>query len=219
MLIRSATIALLVEIIKGSFINLVKSTMIKENLTSGRLVEFSLVSLGISPLYTVTISSFDFPGEKARILSLALDARYVANISKQEVDDAREVITAKIDSEGGLLLVVSAINLLNAAIKKEQFKKELTYREIKGNISRLLSFLSRVPAKRFNASFWINPDEGCAYIEVSGFQFSFHNITMGVALKAFTSSDRNQIRQWCGIRLQRVAGDVFRYSVKKAYRV
>ncbi len=65
----------------------------------------------------------------------------------------------------------------------------------------------------YGADVYINPAEKCAYVEIFGLQFSFHNIGLNDHLGAFAGSDRNRIKPWKEIRLQRVAGELFNLAV------
>lgn len=120
-----------------------------------------------------------------RILKLAEDEDYQTEITPENVALATALIHRKIYTDYDLLYVVGAINLLNAAVKRREFKKVIFYGRFKVQVSRILNYLTTVNRGRFNAEFYINPEESCAYVEVGGLQFSFHNISITDRLRAF----------------------------------
>ena len=84
------------------------------------------------------------------------------------------------------------LTLLNASIKLPDFKNQLTYSEIKGNVSRILHYLISLEFNKYELDFYINPTERCAYIEIYGLQFSFHNININDTINVFIDSDKNK---------------------------
>jgi hypothetical protein len=62
--------------------------------------------------------------------------------------------------------------------------------------------------------FFINAKESCAYFEIYDLQFSFHNLYIPYSLGEFVDSEYNIIRPWKQVRLQRIAGELFRLSLR-----
>lgn len=60
--------------------------------------------------------------------------------------------------------------------------------------------------------FYIDFQENCAFIEIKTLQFSFHNITVDEKLKNFINSPKNKVQKWKGLRLQKIAGELFEYA-------
>ncbi|EJL70329.1 hypothetical protein, partial [Chryseobacterium populi] len=58
----------------------------------------------------------------------------------------------------------------------------------------------------------VYPDK-CAYIEIYDLQFGFHNIIIDEKLQNFIESPDNNPKPWKGIRLQKVAGELFNYAI------
>lgn len=129
-----------------------------------------------------------------KIFDQAKDDNFRTEISIADVIYAQEIINRNIYSESEILYVVSAINLLNSAIKRREFKKIISYSQIKGHVTRLLTYLISVDRRKFDIDLFINPEEKCAYIGVSGLQFSFHYITISEPIQHFITSDRNWIK-------------------------
>jgi hypothetical protein len=111
-------------------------------------------------------------------------------------------------------IILSSINLLNAAIKRPEYNKVLEYATIKGKVTRLLYHLSNLKAEKIDLDFYVNKAEHCAYIEIFSLQFSFHNIAFNETLEEFVNSNRNKVKPWTEIRLQRIAGELFRLALK-----
>ena len=120
-----------------------------------------------------------------------------------------------ITSEAEAFYFLCCINLLNAAIKQPEFKKEIHYGGIKKPLSIFLLQLIKTEGE-FVDDFYMNPEEGpCLYVEMQGLQFTFHNVnSKDPAVQAFMESDRNQVKDWKGIRLQWVAGELYEIGLR-----
>ena len=90
----------------------------------------------------------------------------------------------------------------------------MAYAEIKGNVSRILHYLASFNYNKYDIEFYINTAEKCAYVEIFNLQFSFHNININETLKAYIDSDRNNIKPWREIRLQKIAGELFNLALE-----
>lgn len=147
------------------------------------------------------------------LLFKAVHSDVTADIEEVDVIQAKKIVKQNAYSTHEFFLIFASLNLLNAAIKRSQYKKKLHYSEIKGNVSRLLAHLITLDFKEYNLAFYINPIEKCAYIEIYKIQFSFHNILMSEAIEAFIHSDLNKVKAWKEIRLQKIAGELFELSM------
>ena len=157
------------------------------------------------------ISTLDY-----RIVDLkkqALNSDFVTDISESNVLKAQKIIKENAYSTVEFFKILASINLLNAAIKRPEFKKQISYSEIKGNVSRVLHYLISFNHNKYDLDFSINKVEKCAYIEVFNLQFSFHNININEKINAFIESARNNIKPWKEIRLQRIAGEIFKLAL------
>ena len=131
----------------------------------------------------------------------------VASISRASVDEAIKILRKlKIYHTRDVFLYLSAINLLNAAIKQAEYKKELGYGFIKGKAV----LVTKIIITRFqygNIHYYYASDEKCLYIEVYGVVFSFHNILEDpLIIEAATKAEKID---WPEIRLQRIATPLF----------
>ena len=147
------------------------------------------------------------------LLFKAVHSDVTAEISEADVIQAKKLVKQNARSTHEFFVIFASLNLLNAAIKRPQYKKKLHYSEIKGNVSRLLQHLITLDFNEYNVAFYINPSEKCAYLEIYTIQFSFHNILMSEAIEAFMHSDLNKVKAWKEIRLQKIAGELFELSM------
>ena len=113
-----------------------------------------------------------------------------------------------------LFLILAAINLLNAAIKKDEFKKDLTYSFIKSKATILLEHLIEMDSLQ-HVSYFYNREEKCMYVKVYGIIFSFHHITES---ETILNNIQEKI-EWEGIRLQRIAVEVYELALKNSTTV
>lgn len=143
----------------------------------------------------------------------AMNTDFVTEISETNVLKAQQIIQNNAYSTVEFFKILASINLLNAAIKKPEFKKQISYNEIKGNVSRVLHYLISLKINKYDLDFSINPVEKCAYIEIFNLQFSFHNININEKINAFIESERNNIKPWKEIRLQKIAGEIFNLAL------
>ena len=129
------------------------------------------------------------------------------------VDEAISVINNRsaIDSNS-LFLLLSALNLLNAAVKTEKHKSQLYYGFIKSKVSKIADVIIQDPASFANTSLFYDSVQKCMYFEVFGVIFSFHQIFETKLIKNVAS--KNTPIQWTGVRLQRIAQRV--YELAKA---
>lgn len=135
-------------------------------------------------------------------------------IEKNDISNARSLIGTNAYSSPHFFVILTAINLLNTAIKQLDHKSELDYSFIKGNVSRVLHYLISLNQHNYELTFFIDPKEKCAYIQIYNLQFSFHNININETISAFINSDRNKSMHWKGIRLQKIAGELFRTAME-----
>lgn len=154
-----------------------------------------------------------FDDKISELIEKAGNGDFSTNITETNVLQAKELIKTNAYSTAQFFLILASINLLNASIKRPEYKNRLSYSEIKGNVSRILHYLITIDFKKYNLDFYINPTEQCAYVEIYNLQFSFHNININDTIKGFIDSDRNKIKAWKEIRLQRIAGELFDLSI------
>lgn len=124
------------------------------------------------------------------------------------VDEAISVINNRsaIDSNS-LFLLLSALNLLNAAVKTEKHKSQLYYGFIKSKVSKIADVIIQAPTSFASTSLFYDSVQKCMYFEVYGVIFSFHQIFETKLIKNIASKNRPIL--WTGVRLQRIAQRVY----------
>ncbi|WP_343614121.1 hypothetical protein [Flavobacterium sp.] len=152
--------------------------------------------------------------ELSEILKLAALDEFNTVITFENVVQAKDYIKRKPESTEEFFLIVCAMNLINAGIKTKEFKEYIHYGMLKPRVSKLLLAILEDTERQFDIQFYINESQQCAYIEIYGLQFGFHNITIYDELKIFINSAENKPVEWKGIRLQKVANELFNYAVK-----
>ena len=130
-----------------------------------------------------------------------------AHINRASVEEAITILrTLKIYRAREAFLYLSALNLLNAAIKQNEYKNELTYGFIKGK-ALLIAKIIITKYRYDNIRCYYDLDEKCLYIEVYGVVFSFH-IRIEDPFLIETDAKAEKII-WPEIRLQRIAEPLF----------
>lgn len=107
--------------------------------------------------------------------------------------------------------VLSALNLLNAAIKDKRWKHELSYAFIKGRVAALFNqWISHQIA-----DVWAYYDvmEGAVLFSVDGIIFSFHRIGLSERVRDFIRTKGNKPIVWNGIRLQKIPVELFNLAM------
>ena len=112
-------------------------------------------------------------------------------------------------NEKEVFLMLCALNLLNAAIKTELFKDNLSYDLIKTNAAKLVSVIDAL--KNNDVSYYYNKDEYCLYLKYGDVVFSFHHVPLtSEILKASFASPIS----WPGIRLQKIAQPLMNLAIR-----
>lgn len=99
-------------------------------------------------------------------------------------------------------VLLSALNLLNAAIKTAWGKSLLSYNYIKGGAGLLFEYLSLSPVK--GVQIYHDRQHHVTYFRVMGVQMSFHYAPVSRHL-----SSGRPVQQWDGFRLQLIAVELF----------
>lgn len=154
-----------------------------------------------------------------RIILLCNNENYISEITIDKLMKAKDIINLMPKNNKELLIVLASMNLINAALKRKEFKSKekdalIHYGLLKPRVSRLFHNLID-NRQKFEIDFYIDEHEKCAYIEIEGLQFSFHNIAIDESLREFINSPLNNPKPWKGVRLQKIAGELFDYITKK----
>lgn len=143
----------------------------------------------------------------AFLKELGLDL--IDSIMEDLIKDAQQYILQEPQSKKDVFMALCSLNLLNAAIKKEEYKKSLSYGFIKPHVSKLLVFCISHINEGYVDELYYASQEHCVYIRCYGIQFSFHNIVETNEIKDFMDSTKNVPVNWDGIRLQPIADKLF----------
>lgn len=131
------------------------------------------------------------------------------------VDEAIAVVNNLTETDSkSLFYLLSAINLLNAAIKVKKYKSQLHYEFIKTKVSNIADNILNNPSHFDKTSVFYDINQKCIYLNVYNVVFSFHHIQETKLIKTIAS--KNEPIIWTGIRLQRIAQCIFIYA-KEVY--
>ncbi len=129
------------------------------------------------------------------------------------VEQSLEIIHGKDpQNKDEFFLNLAAVNLLNAAAKKKEFKGVLQYKYIKRQATYLFSLWVADHTLADEASYDIA--DKCLYIRCYTLQFSFHFIfDKYKPIEEFIHSADNKATTWDGVRLQPIAVDILNVAV------
>lgn len=128
---------------------------------------------------------------------------------KALIDEAKQYIQIEVQSKNDVFIKLCSLNMLNAAIKDKEHKKELSYGYIKPRVSRLVNFLISHFENGYADELYYDAQGQCMYIRCYGIQFSFHNIIVTNEISTFANSELNNPVEWDGVRLQPISKDLF----------
>ena len=139
---------------------------------------------------------------------------YAKNINRTDkgIDDlviteALAEATRSCDNAGEYFRVLSALNLLNSAIKDKRWKRDLSYGFIKGRAADLFDKWIKSPVDGVKA--YYNKEEGAVFFSVAGVVFSYHRIRLSDRIRDFIQSPGNVPILWNGVRLQKIPVEIF----------
>lgn len=128
---------------------------------------------------------------------------------KQEIEKAIKLIEKRVSRKSDAFLVLSALNLLNAAIKIAEYKGVVSYGLIKPAVSRFVQFCMLNNRRDLVDEIYYNTRERCVYIRCFDIQFSFHNIDTKLIGAEIMRKISNDAAQWDGVRLQPMAKGLY----------
>lgn len=131
---------------------------------------------------------------------------------RNEVNEAITQIVRTVRTKNDAFLVLCSLNLLNAAVKMDEYKESIGYWLIKPSVSKFIQFCLEGNNKDLVDEIYYNDKERCVYIRCFGIQFSFHYIDMKRISPNIVSSILNETVKWDGVRLQPIAFKLFNLS-------
>lgn len=138
-----------------------------------------------------------------------------SEITLEHVQQSFDIIHGKDPHDKDeFFLNLAAVNLLNAAAKKKEFKKIAPYKDIKRHATYLFSLWVADHTLAEEASYDIA--DKCLYIRCHTLQFSFHFIyDKYQPIVDFIHSEENKPTTWDGIKLQPIAVDILNIAIEK----
>lgn len=128
-------------------------------------------------------------------------------IDELVITEALGAATEECGTQNDFFRALSALNLLNSAIKDKRWKRQLSYGFIKGRAADLFEDWIVNPVKGVKASY--DCKERAVFFEVDGVVFSYHNISLSDTTRSFIRSTSNKPIDWPGIRLQKIPVELF----------
>ncbi len=126
----------------------------------------------------------------------------------EAINEAKCQLLRTVRTKSDAFLVLASLNLLNAEVKKKEYKNVVSYGLIKPNVSKFIQQCVESDQIRYVDEVYYNTKEQCVYIRCYGVQFSFHNV--GVHnINDFVNSPQNKEVDWDGVRLQPIAFELF----------
>lgn len=138
-----------------------------------------------------------------------------SEITLEIVEQSLDIIHGKDPQrKDEFFLNLAAVNLLNAAAKKKEFKEIAKYKDIKRHATYLFSLWVADHSLADEASYDIA--DKCLYIRCYTLQFSFHFIyDKYQPIVEFIQSEENKVTTWDGIRLQPIATQILELAIDK----
>ncbi len=138
-----------------------------------------------------------------------------SEITLEIVEQSLDIIHGKDPQrKDEFFLNLAAVNLLNAAAKKKEFKEIAKYKDIKRHATYLFSLWVADHSLADEASYDIA--DKCLYIRCHTLQFSFHFIyDKYQPIVEFIQSEENKATTWDGIRLQPIATQILELAIDK----
>lgn len=138
-----------------------------------------------------------------------------SEITLEIVEQSLDIIHGKDPQrKDEFFLNLAAVNLLNAAAKKKEFKEIAKYKDIKRHATYLFSLWVADHTLADEASYDIA--DKCLYIRCYTLQFSFHFIyDKYQPIVEFIQSEENKATTWDGIRLQPIATQILELAIDK----
>lgn len=152
--------------------------------------------------------------ELSKIIQLLNLDNFKTVINREQVLQSKKIINRKPSTAKELFLILSAMNLINAAIKTKNFTGEIHYGMLKQHLSKLLEYILENEKPKFDIQIYIDRPQNCVFIDMYDLQFSFHNITIYERLQNFINSPHNKPTVWKKIPLQKIAGELFNYALE-----
>lgn len=134
---------------------------------------------------------------------------------RTEIDEAIGQIIRTFRTKSDAFLVLCSLNLLNAAVKKDEYKELIGYGLIKPAVSKFIQSCMMYENNLVDEIYY-HAKERCVYIRCFGIQFSFHNINTDQLSPCIIGAITNEAVKWDEIRLQPIALELFHLAKEAA---
>lgn len=124
------------------------------------------------------------------------------------VNSAKAQILRTVRTKRDAFLLLCSLNLLNAVVKKSEYKGVVGYGMIKPNVVKFILQCIDGDDIKYVDEVYYDAKGQCIYIRCYGIQFSFHNVGAN-SLGNFVNSANNKRVEWDGVRLQPIAFELF----------
>ncbi len=126
----------------------------------------------------------------------------------EAINEAKCQLLRTVRTKSDAFIVLASLNLLNAVVKKKEYKDVVSYGLIKPNVSKFILQCIENDQIKFVDEVYYDIKGQCIYIRCYGIQFSFHNIGIH-NINDFVNSPQNKKVDWDGVRLQPIALELF----------
>ncbi|MGL5980680.1 MAG: hypothetical protein ACRCZY_07390 [Phocaeicola sp.] len=133
-------------------------------------------------------------------------------MTKNDINEAMKCTKEEIKTKNDSFLVLSSLNLLNAAVKIEEHKKQVSYSFIKPAISRLVQYCIKSQEHNLIDEICYDAKIKCMYLRCFDIQFSFHYINTSYIDPDILEFISNKSAIWDGIRLQPIALELYQLA-------
>ena len=117
-----------------------------------------------------------------------------------EIEAVKSNARIEIHSKQDLFLKLSSLNYLNALVKREEYKNQISYGTIKPAVIWLVKYLVNNGLTGLCEEIAVNHEEDCLYIRCYGLQFSFHHVNSKMLAEEWPQLLNADIT-WDGVRL------------------
>lgn len=128
---------------------------------------------------------------------------------REVINSAKAQILEKVKTKEDAFLVLCSLNILNAVVKKKEYKDIVGYGLIKPSVKNFILQCIDGGELKYVDEVYYDTKGQCIYIRCFGIQFSFHNVGEERIGDSFINSPMNKKVEWDGVELQPIAFELF----------
>lgn len=133
-------------------------------------------------------------------------------MTTNDIEEAMRNVKRAINTKNDSFLVLSSLNLLNAAVKIEEYKDLVGYGFIKPTVSRFIQYCVKNYEHNLIDEICYDARTKCIYLRCFDIQFSFHNINTSYIDQEIIDLISDKPAVWDKIRLQPIALELYRLA-------